>query len=332
MTSVKGKNTRELINSGYPQKSIYYGYKVNTPNNKTKNNVYAAFKGVFDKSYKTKNDKFQLPYDKCSELINQAIDNFIVKGKNEKKYSSIIYLQSRSAHAKDLANRIFSRLSTKRRTLKCEVVELKKFQTFNPSDITQVFNIDKFANDCFNLIGRQCTSKKDRVYFYEPKIREFLVRYIFKIVIYILREHIANRAKDQGISIASHIRSKVNSDIATEVFKNFKTRYETFFTLCPEKTKINMSGHLDLYQKDSHYDYNSIVPTFEVAKNETVAPAVPEILIVDDNINTGDTFKQINFIIKHLREKFGSSQVFNFNYFILLKDAKYATSVKDKKH
>jgi len=38
MTSVKGNNTREIIKSGYPQKSIYYGYKVDAPDNKTRNN------------------------------------------------------------------------------------------------------------------------------------------------------------------------------------------------------------------------------------------------------------------------------------------------------
>jgi len=327
-----GNKTKDLTsNLLHGVASVFYGYNVVTPEGQDKslrNRVYATFKGINDPSYDEYEDKdwtditrrIPLTIEHYNDIVDTAVKEFIEKTAS-KKYSTILYMQSRSTHVLDLAKRIFNALPENRKTSNCQVVKFKKIQaTFNIDtlqNIEKIFNIERFAIDCINLIpeapvnftGDQETDSYDWLIVFEE---------IKKYVKNILNNIFDKRKKGEGLSVASHIRSIHNDALAGKVLNHIKEKYPE---LNINANKLPLRGHFDDYQRGSHYDFKSISSALDVAKNET---SRPEILIVDDNINTGDTFKQIDFTLKDVEAKFGNTRIFNWNYFILMKDVEYA--------
>lgn len=324
-----GNKTKDLTsNLLHGAASVFYGYNVITPEGQDKslrNRVYATFKGINDPSYDEYEDKdwtditrrIPLTIEHYNDIVDTAVKEFIEKTAS-KKYSTILYMQSRSTHVLDLAKRIFNALPENCKTSNCQVVEFKKIQaTFNTDtlqNIEKIFNIEGFAQDCLEALlqigSDDWTTDSDT--------REILLEDIKVYVKNVLNKVFNERKKGEGLSIASHIRSLHNDVLASKALNYIKmTRPE----LNISANILPLGGHFDIYQSGSHYDFKSISSALDVAKNET---SRPEILIVDDNINTGDTFKQIDFTLKDVEAKFGNTRIFNWNYFILMKDVEYA--------
>lgn len=334
LRALTGNKTEKLTtNLLHRTASVFYGYNVITPEGQDKslrNRIYATLKGINDPSYGEYGDKdwtdatrrIPLTIEHYNDIVDTAVKEFIEKTAL-KKYSTILYMQSRSTHVLDLAKRIFNALPENRKTPNCQVVEFKKIQaTFNTDtlqNIEKIFNIKLFAIDCINLIpeapvnftGNPETDPEDWLIVFEE---------IKKYVKNILNNIFDKRKKGEGLSVASHIRSIHNTALADKVLNHIKKEYPV---LNINVNELPLDGHFDKYQSGSHYDFKSVFPALDVARDET---SDPEILIVDDNINTGDTFKQINFILKDVKAKYGNTRIFNWNYFILMKDAKYANS------
>lgn len=325
LRALAGNKTTDLTaNLLHRTASVFYGYNVVTPEGQDKslrNRIYATFKGINDPSYGEYGDKdwtdatrrIPLTIEHYNDIVDTAVKEFIEKTAS-KKYSTILYMQSRSTHVLDLAKRIFNALPENRKTPNCQVVEFKKIQaTFNTDtlqNIEKIFDIERFAKDCINLIPGDWATDSD--------IREIIIEDIKGYVKTILNKIFDKRKKGEGLSVASHIRSIHNKALAGKVLNHIKEAYPE---LNINANELPLGGHFDEYQSGSHYDFKSVSPALDVARNET---STPEILIVDDNINTGDTFKQINFILKDVEAKFGNTRIFNWNYFILMKDAEYA--------
>jgi hypoxanthine phosphoribosyltransferase len=335
LRALSGNKTSDLTaNLLHRTASIFYGYNVVTPEGQQdkslRNRIYATFKGINDPSYGEYGDKdwidisrrIPLTIEQYNDIVNTAVEKFIKKT-DSKSYSAILYMQSRSTHVFDIAKRIFDALPESRKTPNCEVVEFKKIQaTFNIDtlqSIEKIFKIELFAINCINLIpgspvnftGDPETDPDDWLIVFEE---------IKKYVKSILNNIFIKRKKGEGLSIASHIRSIHNKALAGKVLNHIKKKYPV---LNINANELPLYGHFDDYQRSSHHDFKSVSPALDVARNDT---SNPEILIVDDNINTGDTFKQIDFILKDVEAKFGNTRIFNWNYFILMKDAEYANS------
>jgi hypothetical protein len=335
LRALAGNKTSDLTaNLLHRTASIFYGYNVVTPEGQKdkslRNRIYATFKGINDPSYGEYGDKdwtditrrIPLTIEHYNDIVDTAVKEFVEKTA-PKSYSTVLYMQSRSAHVFDIAKRIFNALPENRKAPNCKVVEFKKMSDEKMiQNIEKVFNIEGFidpktdkyiegfADNCIKLIPDDWVK--------DSETRFIIVSDISKYVKNVLNRKVRELKKGEGLSVASHIRSLSNKDLANGALNYIKK----------ENPKLNISvnelplnGHFDKYQINSHYDFESIIAALDISKNVT---SNPEILIVDDNTNTGDTFKQINFILKDIKNKFGNTRIFNWNYFILMKDAEYA--------
>lgn len=346
---VTGDQTRELLSHSLHRKDsdIFYGYDVinidksadervkqfsNVELKDVKNRIYAAVKGVaniikgkpYEKLEKMDpSKKVPLEVVQYNELVNKAVEAFVEK--TPKTYDLIIYLQSRSEHVKDLGEKIYSALKAKSKVSDlCEVIELKKRQISDTAQldtsIEQMFDLQEFGNDFFNAINSVYKDVEDL----SPLKTE-----IISDAMGVLKNVLVNKFKVKmtgggGLSIASDVRPINNNDLATQILKKLAENQYTYYPEILQKlgnNKLSVHGRFMDYQKSSHYDFPSIINALTNIKNKVGGG---EILVVDDNMNSGDTFKQVKLMMNEMYSALGGTKLFNWNYFILIKDETYS--------
>lgn len=309
---------------------VFYGYDVFDPVNKNgepgdiKNRIYAAFKGVAgklknfsynDKDWTDPDKQIPLTVVNYEKMVNKAAEEYAKKTQNT--FNLIVYLQSRAPHSLDVAERVFGHLKSNGKVApECELAELKKIQVKNQKDIenmvTQLFNFEEFAADLLEEKPhlRNIEGIEDIAVWIEIAAKAVLTEIITRRF---------NKSGDNTLSVATHIRPLANSLIAEEVLK----RLHKEIPEVPEETS-SLGNRFLRYQKASHYNLSSIMPLLK--KVRSLAADKVQVLVVDDNTNTGDTFKQMRLLMEDIKKEFGEHRIFNWEYFILMKDASYDPS------
>lgn len=315
-TTVKGNMSTYIPTK---QARMFIGYDVYTTTSQSgkdiRNSVYGAVKGT---SNTLKNKTYEKDFQAMSReeyemLINRAVDAFV--SKTTAPYDYILYPSSRSSHANDIADAINEKLKVKftsgalQQRVQSTKVQLipKKFVT--PETMKEVVHIDKLVNIVYNTILKKAeVSLSDDV---KAKVIDLLTNTLTDK----LHKKALSAGKDTPFSTATHLRSTPNSILFKDAIDILNAG-----SIAPELHNklqdISIGGHLDDYC-DSHFDLTSLKQQLEQYVGDTKSRqwiGKMRVLIVDDNINSGDMYKQIAPLDKLL---------VYCDYFFLMKDLKF---------
>lgn len=364
-TTLQGTNTEYLSNKvshSHDDHGVFYGYDIiSNKRSKTdlkgledpekfKNKIFAALKGhandtanvpYKDKDWATLEGKpvegrFEVKPTEYELIINTAVNKFgETVSKNNIKYNLIVYPESRSVHAKDLSERIFNTLQIKNTTPEGSIkapVPLSKLQTKEQDDTlsSRLFDLEKIGVAFANAIHEAFKNAEIGEYI-TVEVKNNITKQAEVAAGVIINKLLRGT---NTISTASNLRPTPGdvffTDILRELNKQPESPYREIYDIAlndlikKEKVKIFKSvSRIYNFQKASHYNVNSIV---DLIKNAAINNSV-RILLVDDNINTGDTFKQMGFMVEELSNfKELTGIKINWDYFILIKDELYAAN------
>jgi hypothetical protein len=298
---------------------LFIGYDVFTTkeaNGKDiRNSVYATVKGTANalrgKEYEK---KFQaMPENDYNMLIERAVDAFI--SKESVPYDFILYPSSRSSNAQDIANLINTKLKQKlstgvagQRAQSAVVQEIPK-KPITQESIKEVVQIEKLVNNVLAGIESHAGVKLSSNS--KNEIKDLLV----KTLVDFLTNKVSKFTADDKYSTSSHLKPVPNSTIFDDAIKLLNEP-----GVIPElENKIanfSVGGHLDSYC-DSHFELTDLktqLSQYDRDGKKRAWIGKTRILIVDDNINSGDMYKQIAPLGDMLR---------NCDFFFLMKDMKY---------
>lgn len=301
------------------QAKMFIGYDVYSTTTdqgkEVRNSVYATIKGSSNLYKGAGYDKpFQaIPKEDYEMLILRAVDAFI--GTVTAPYDFLLYPSSRSSHAQDIAEAIDNKLKIKfssgmlQKRAQNAVVQLipKKFVTSDT--MKEVVHIDELVESTVSLIEKfaNITLGSDSKRKVIDLLTDGLVDFLYKKA--------TSVRPDTEFSTATHLRSTSNG----EIFKNAVNILNSG-SVVPELqgklAEFKMSGHLDAYS-GSHFDLDELIQQLNLymgnAKSREWIGAT-RILAVDDNINSGDMYKQLSPLGNTLKY---------CDYFFLMKDLKY---------
>ena len=360
-TTLKGNNTEYLSNKvshSHDDHGVFYGYdiisnersKTDLKKIKFKNKIFAALKGQAndaakvpyeDKDWATLEGKpvegrFEVKPTEYELIINTAVNKFgETVSKNNIKYNLIVYPESRSVHAKDLSERIFNILQIKNTTPEGFIkgpVPLSKLQTKEQDDTlsSRLFDLKKIGDDFANAIHEAFENNEIGDYI-TVEVKNYISKQAEDVAGVLINKLLRGT---NTISTASNLRPTPGDMFFTNILKELTKQQANPYSeiydyalnelMLKKKVKIfDKVSRIYNFQKASHYNVNSIVDSIKsAAANNSV-----RILLVDDNINTGDTFKQMGFMVEelsNLKELIGVK--INWDYFILIKDELYAVN------
>jgi len=298
---------------------IFIGYDVFTTKEsdgkKIRNSVYAAVKGTsnslkgnqYVKAFQT------IPENDYNMLIRRAVNAFI--DKERAPFDFILYPASRSSHAYDIAKFIDVGLKQKfvsgllgQRAQSVTIQEIPK-KPINIETIKEVVHIEDLVNNVVKNIERHADVTLSR----ESKIE--VIDILTKTLIEFLTKKVLNIKDGEGYSTATHFRSTHNKEIFDNVVELLNGP-----GIIPELdnklTGFTMSGHLNDYT-ESHHDLKDLkmqLDQYDKDGKKRTWVGKMRLLVVDDNINSGDMYKQIAPLGDMLR---------NCDFFFLMKDMKY---------
>ncbi len=315
-TTVKGNMSTYIPTK---QAKMFIGYDVYSTTSgegkEVRNSVYATVKGSSNLYKGAGYDKpFQaIPKEDYEMLITRAVDAFI--GTVTAPYDFILYPSSRSSHAQDIAETIANKLKTKfssgimqKRAQNCSVQKIPK-KLVTPDTMKEVVRINELVEKTVSLIEKFANTTLSSES--KNKVTQFLT----DALVDFLYTKATTVEPNTEFSTASHLRSTFNEAI-------FKDAVDTLNagSFIPELqgklTGFKMSGHLDAYS-DSHFVLDELIQQLSQymgnAKSREWIGAT-RILAVDDNINSGDMYKQLSPLGNTLKY---------CDYFFLMKDLKY---------
>lgn len=315
-TTIKGDKSTLIPTK---QAKVFIGYDVFSTSTEqgreVRNSIYAAVKGSSN-LYKGKGyDKpFQsIPEEDYNMLINRAVDAFV--GTVTAPYDFILYPSSRSSHASDIAEAINGKLKAKfsagmmqKRSQNTTIQVIPK-KLVTSDTMKEVVRINELVEKTTTLIEKFANTPLSR----DSKIK--VTQFLTDALVNFLYKKASSVEPDTEFSTATHLRSTFNEAI----FKDAVDALNSGSVVPELRGKLagfKMSGHLDAYS-DSHFMLDELIQqlnqyTSNAKSREWIGAT--RILAVDDNINSGDMYKQLSPLGNILK---------NCDYFFLMKDLKY---------
>lgn len=298
---------------------LFIGYDVFTTkeaNGKDiRNSVYATVKGTANalRGQGYEKDFQAMPENDYNMLIERAVDAFV--SKENTPYDFIFYPSSRSSHAQDIANLINTKLKQKlstgvlgQRAQNTAVQEIPK-KPITLESIKEVVQIEKLVNSVLTGIESHAGVKLSSNS--KNEVKDLLT----KTLVDFLSNKVSKFTADDKFSTSSHLKPVLNSAIFDSAIQLLNEP-----GIIPElEGKIinySVGGHLDSFC-DSHLelaDLKTQLSQYDKEGKKRAWIGKTRILIVDDNINSGDMYKQLAPLGDMLR---------NCDFFFLMKDMKY---------
>jgi hypoxanthine phosphoribosyltransferase len=315
LTTVKGDNSTFIRNRGLSQGNwhrVYYGYDVvdDTDMRKSVMRIPKTFtSGSADpKSYDSNINTTHYDYDAFTDkeyqmLIDRAIDGFVSKPYTAKThYNLIVYPSSRSPHVMDIVQSIQNKIG-----YELPAIEHKKIpntttgwkQIFGLNDPDNSKNI---VNTLYNKIFGDANHSSNVAATAKTEINDAANA--------VMTNHKSN--DDKYISVATHLRGAGEPVLIQQIIDALNQN--GFFEKFPGAKQPKLGGHLDQYATNSVFRQERL--------NKKLGEDQLNILFVDDNINTGDTYKQLQAVITKSPDQ-------HWDFFYLIKKESYGNTEGD---
>jgi hypothetical protein len=311
---VEGTQTRYIQNrkSGITKKfdsKLYIGYNVphldeivmaspkgsaNYYSRKNEPLLEPERRPFYSKNFLKKNPIYDKPFsllskDEYTKFIRLPVIDFKFKREASRHYNIIAYPESRSSNVKDVAEILKNRVGTSDAVImpldKVLVSrENPEYYSVTDDELFKLFEVNNIAEHIAPFIrqkaGEDITDQQIR-----DSVKDWL-------------EEFTNSRLNKTISTASHTRPKSLKAIANNILRDY------FKAPIISDDEAGPSGRLDRFTKshlrieDAIKRINPAINVPNVRRNPDI-PVKPDkfVLFVDDNINTGDIYKQLNPII-----------------------------------
>lgn len=313
-TTVRGNMSTYIPSK---QGKLFIAYDVYTTarsqDKEVRNSIYAAVKGTSNllKGNEYVKEFQALPKEDYDMIVDRGVSAFINTVKTP--YDYILFPDSRSSHAQDIAELIDNKIKQKftegayNQRAQQAIVQMIPKKPITPETIREVVRIDELANTALESIEKHIGTQLSQ------QTRADIFAFLKDSVVEFLLNKFKNVKPGEKYSTSSHTRPVSNNEIFAEAIN---TLNESVPELENKLNSLQISGHLDSYS-DSHLDLEALktqLEQYEKNKNLTKSKIKTQILIVDDNINSGDMYKQLTPL--------GKSLMF-CDFFFLMKDMRY---------
>ena len=317
LTAVKGDNAEFIKNRGRALakwNKVYYGYNVVDDKDMRLSvlripKTHAASPtdpSKYDQNASTTHFDYENFTDKeYNQLIDKAVDGFLSKDyTNKTKYDVIVYPSSRVDHVIDIVKSIQAGIG-----YEVPSIELKKIP-LTTTGWNQVFgmndsdNSDNLVSTLYDILFKDSNVSSTVTSTAKQEINDAIQHRIKNGPV----KGAASLPKDPGkhISIATHLRSR-QPEFVRGVIDDLAAG--KFFEKFPTANKdVSLSGRLDRYANKSVFRQHGF--------NRKIGEGERNILFVDDNINTGATYTQLQGIIDKSKEQ-------HWDFFYLIKQNEY---------
>lgn len=313
-TTVRG-NMSTFIPSKHGR--LFIGYDVYTTSKaedkELRNSIYAAIKGTSNllKGNEYVKEFQALPKEDYDMIVERGVAAFINTVKVP--YDYILFPDSRSSHVQDISELVDSKIKQKftegpygQRAQQATVQMIPK-KPITPETIKQVVYIDKLAQHALESIEKKANIQLPQ------QARTEVFTFLKESIVEFLLNKIKNVKDGEKFSTGTHTRSVSNKEIFAKAISILN---ENVPELENKLSNIEISGHLDQFC-DSHLELDELkaqLAQYEKNKKSTQSKIKTRILIVDDNINSGDMYKQV--------APLGDTLLF-CDFFFLMKDMRY---------
>lgn len=315
-TTIKGNMSTYIPTK---QAKLFIGYDVYTTSTEQgkeiRNSIYATIKGSSNLYKDATYDKpFQaMPKEDYEMLINRAVDAFI--NTVTAPYDFILFPSSRSVHAKDIAEAIDKKLKTKfasgilQKRAQNTVVQVIPKKLVTPETMKEVVHIEELINKIIFSIEQHINAPLNE------NTKNSATELLTKTLVDFLYNKASSAKEGTEFSTATHLRSTSNEGIFKKAI-NVLNSGNIAPELQDKLVNFKVAGHLDAYS-DSHFVVEDLIKQLNEYINTSKSRewiGATRILAVDDNINSGDMYKQLSPLGNVLKY---------CDYFFLMKDMKY---------
>ena len=315
-TTIKGNMSTYIPTK---QAKLFIGYDVYTTSTEQgkeiRNSIYATVKGSSNLYKDTTYDKpFQaIPKEDYEMLIERAVDAFI--NTVSTPYDFILFPSSRSVHAKDIAEAIDKKIKIKfnsgipQKRTQNTIVQVIPKKLVTPETMKEVVRINELVNKIIFSIEQHINAPLNE------NTKNNAIELLTKTLVDFLYAKASSMKEGTEFSTATHLRSTSNDGIFKKTI-NILNSGNIAPELQDKLTNFKVAGHLDAYS-DSHFIVDDLIKQLNEYINASKTRewiGATRILAVDDNINSGDMYKQLSPLGNVLKY---------CDYFFLMKDMKY---------
>ena len=269
----------------------------------------AGYKPINSQQY-YKKEHYAMQEKEYREFIQKAVNDFVIKAKHQ-KYGVFLYPESRSKNAEDLCLALKAAVGSD----DAYIIPLAKI-VINRSNVDKIFKVSEIATAMQKQMNVDASA---------------LINAIKKVLL--------KKFNNKSLSTASDTRSVPMYEIVELICKELNIKLPA----------SQMGGHLDaytnphydveafLYDYSQHIAYKNYANRIQKAKNSIILTkdakeqdklrnsasriaANAKILLVDDNINSGDMYRQVRELI--LKPPFPDAHL---DFFYLMCRETYAT-------
>lgn len=214
--------------------------------------------------------------DNYQLLIQKSVSEFVSKINNLRTYDAIIFPDSRSKNAQDIAVELQKQLTGSQQIL------VASKQNITLAALNSILDIKQFTQDCIDSVTQPSSLN---ISDFEKSIQNVLQNWV-------------DRASQNNIhfSVGTHFRVPTGT-LVKQIVNNYN---ENFHNLPVQlKTKLSTEFHLAKYINGSLFDVNQLQTSLQNLNTTN------RVLFVDDNVTEGSMFTTLfNHLPLELKNKF----------------------------